>query len=229
MCLLACPGQARHSYCWLSASTSSNFGSTIDEPSDSSSAEIGTVHQTDAVQHSHSHDKTPVDAMNDLSLLSLTKLAFVSGAILGAIDVFLERDRPLLERVVVTHDRLLMSHGGYVGWSWTLRKVGGNVVSSSRSRVGPPYTRYMSKALAVRLPTHALPSTVGALGREASLLVKYRGTEIHHSFVRGALWLPFEDRTILASACQQEREICGTKPKGRGKLGRGLACGDPAS
>jgi hypothetical protein len=40
------------------------------------------------------------------------------------------------------------------------------VVSPTRSRVGTRYTRYMSKALAVRLPACTLPSTVGALGRK---------------------------------------------------------------
>jgi hypothetical protein len=44
---------------------------------------------------------------------------------LGAVHVLFERDRSLLERVVVTHNRLLVSHGGYVGWSLTFGKVGG--------------------------------------------------------------------------------------------------------
>jgi hypothetical protein len=40
------------------------------------------------------------------------------------------------------------------------------MVSPNQSRVGTRYSRYMSKAPAIRLPACMLPSSVGALGRE---------------------------------------------------------------
>jgi len=87
-----------------------NLARVMHEPSDGSGTEVGAVHQTDAVEHSHGYDEASVDAMDNFLLLALAELALVSGAILGAVDILPKRDGPLLERVVVTHNSHLVGH-----------------------------------------------------------------------------------------------------------------------
>ena len=81
----------------------------INEPSNRSGAQVGTIHQTDAVQDSYCYYETAVNAMDDLSLLDLAELALVFT--LGrAIDVLLLRIEVLLRIIVVV--RRLETHGG---------------------------------------------------------------------------------------------------------------------
>lgn len=71
-------------------------------PSNVGSTQIGTVHQTDAVQYSDSYYQTAVDAMDDLLLFFRSELAFITGVI---VDILLERYGSLLH-VVVARDRI---------------------------------------------------------------------------------------------------------------------------
>jgi hypothetical protein len=50
--------------------------------------------------------------MNDLFLFALAEFALVSGAILGAVDIFPEGYRSLLEHVVVPRDGIVGNHDG---------------------------------------------------------------------------------------------------------------------
>jgi hypothetical protein len=79
-------------------------------PSNCGSTQISAVHQTDAIQHTHSHDKTAVDAMDDLSLLPFAELALVWGAILRLVDIFHEGYSSLLEDIVVGLGGIVRGH-----------------------------------------------------------------------------------------------------------------------
>jgi hypothetical protein len=73
----------------------------VDEPSNRGSAQIGTIHQTDAVQDTNSHDETSINTMDDLPLLLRAELALViilaGGAI--AVDVLIQARWGLLDVV----------------------------------------------------------------------------------------------------------------------------------
>jgi hypothetical protein len=87
----------------------------VDEPSNRGSAQVGTIHQTDTVQDTDSHDETSINAMDDLPLLLRAELALVvilAGTI--AMDILVQARWSFLDVVE-----------GHVGWrTLTGRQVG---------------------------------------------------------------------------------------------------------
>lgn len=55
------------------------------EPSNVSSGQVGSVHQTDTVHDSERHSETAINAVHDLALLGMSELsdAWISGFLVG--------------------------------------------------------------------------------------------------------------------------------------------------
>jgi hypothetical protein len=79
-------------------------------PSDSCCTQVGTIHQTDAVEDADSYDQATVDAVDDLLLLGRGELAFV--VIVGGNGNVLLQGRGFLLDVVRLLLDIVVSHGG---------------------------------------------------------------------------------------------------------------------